>query len=300
MADPTQNPVPTAINSIPTASHREGWQGCLNLTYDKEQGKTRLKRAYSQAPLKVQRPFYPEGDSICHSVILHTAGGMVGGDLLSQNIHLHPHAHALITTAAASKVYCSNGFTAKQCVSIEVETGAILEWLPQETIIFNGALYRQDIRIELAPGASMLLWDLTRFGRTARGERFIEGEWRSRLEVWQQGHPLVVDRQWFPASEATFNSPHALAGYPVVGTLLWLGMPKAAPILQQIRSLWEQHLPLVENGAIGVTQTQGNGVLCRYRGASMTEVRNAFIEVWQLLRYSCLERSVIKPRVWQL
>ncbi|NJK46817.1 urease accessory protein UreD [Candidatus Gracilibacteria bacterium] len=271
------------------------WHGSLDLVYSDRDGETQIAHALIQAPLKVQRPFYPESKAICHSVILHTAGGIVGGDRLSQTIKLQSQANALITTAAAGKVYRSNGQTAKQTINIDVESGACLEWLPQETIIFNGALYHQNLRVELAPGANFLGWEITRFGRSARGEKFLAGEWRSHTEIWQQGKPLFIDRQWLSAGETIINSPVGLAGHPIVASLIWIGKPVSPEIIEQARSLWEIKK---DRGEAGVTTTQALGLLCRYRGSSTEEVQNWFIEVWQLLRRSLLERGTIKPRVW--
>jgi len=271
------------------------WQGSLELVYANDQGKTRLVRDRITSPLKVQRPFYPEGQEVCHTVVLHTAGGIVGGDRLSQTIHLQENAQALITTAAASKIYRSNEQRAKQRIHIHVEAGACLEWLPQETIVFNGAVYQQQMTVELAPGASWLAWEITRFGRTARKERFVQGDWRSHTEIWQQGRPLWIDRQWLPGGEAVLDSPHGLAGQPIVGTLIWIGLPVSSEIVDNARSLWTA---TQRQGEAGVTQTQAQGLLCRYRGSSTTEVRNWFTEVWQCLRLTYLGRPVSKPRVW--
>ncbi|QOV24311.1 urease accessory protein UreD [Anabaenopsis elenkinii] len=271
----------------------KGWHGKLNLVYADRLNNTELIHSHQQAPLKVQRPFYPEGAKICHSVILHTAGGVVGGDRLSYNLHLQPQAEALITTAAASKIYRSNGLQARQNINIQIDAGACLEWLPQETIIFNGAIYRQDLRVELAPGASWLGWEITRFGRTARGEKFLQGKWRSHTEIWREGLPLWIDRQWLPGREEVFHSPHGLAGQPIVGSLVWVGNPISGETLAKMRNLW------VGTGEIGMTQLQ-NGFLCRYRGSSTSEVRNWFTVVWQLLRVSVLNRNSCVPRVWQV
>ena len=144
------------MNQIPktTDNLSSRWHGSLDLAYDHREGKTQLIYNQARSPLKVQRPFYPEGEEVCHSVILHTAGGMVGSDRLEFNFHLHPEAQALITTTAASKIYRSNGETAQLSMQMQVDAGASLEWLPQETIIFNGAIYRQDMRVELALGAT--------------------------------------------------------------------------------------------------------------------------------------------------
>ncbi|MEH1873303.1 urease accessory protein UreD [Nostoc sp.] len=271
----------------------EGWHGKLNLVYADRQGATQLIYNHQQAPLKVQRPFYPEGQKVCHSVILHTAGGVVGGDRLSSNIHLQAQAQALITTAAASKIYRSNGLQATQTIQMQVDAGACLEWLPQETILFNGAIYRQDLRVELATGGSWLGWEITRFGRTARGEKFYLGEWRSHTEIWQQNVPLWIDRQYLPGSEETFHSSHGLAGKPIVGSLIWVGGAVSGEIVEKTRNLWDGE------GEAGVTRLQ-HGLLCRYRGTSTSEVRNWFINVWQLLRVSFLNRGNCIPRVWQV
>ena len=251
-----------------------------------------MLHTYAQAPLKVQRPFYPEGPNVCHSVILHTAGGVVGGDRLTLDLNLQSHAQALITTAAANKIYRSNGLEAAQAIHVRLEPGACLEWLPQETIVFDHALYRQDLRIDLEPEAHWLGWEITRFGRSARGEQFVQGNWRSHTEVWQQGRPLWIDRQWLPASKELFHSQHGLAGCPVVGSFAFVGRSVEPEQIEQARSLWNG-----STGEIGVTRLQ-SGLLCRYRGHSTIEVRRWFISVWQLIRLSFLGRSACLPRVW--
>ncbi len=291
-----------------TAQYPDGWHGKLNLVYAHRQGTTALIHNSHQAPLKVQRPFYPEGQEVCHSVILHTAGGVVGGDRLRCNFHLQPNAQALITTATASKIYRSNGIQARQSIEIQVDTGACLEWLPQETIVFNGAIYRQDLRVELATGASWIGWEITRFGRSARKEKFLQGEWRSHTEIWQQGVPLWIDRQWLPASDEVFHSPHGLFGKPIVGSLVFVGQEVSPDLVEKARNLWkfptrtdvlpERLFPTPPSSA-GVTLL-GNGLLCRYRGSVTSEVRNWFISVWQLLRLSFLSRGNCLPRVWQI
>lgn len=276
------------------------WHGQLNLAFANRSGATVLIKSQNQSPLKVQRPFYPEGQSVCHCVCLHTAGGVVGGDRNTLNFHAEDNAIALITTAAASKIYRSNGLQARQNIHMLVNSGACLEWLPGETILFNGAIYRQDLRVELAPGASWLGWEITRFGRSARGEQFLQGEWRSYAEIWQQGRPLWIDRQWLPGGEEILNSPHGLAQKPVVASLAWVGQAVSAEIVEKARSLWDNQ-PLLNNGGTrgeaGVTRLS-QGLLCRYRGSSTAEVRNWFTEVWNLLRLYFLKRPACPPRVW--
>lgn len=271
----------------------KAWHGKLNLVYANSQDSTRLIYTHHQAPLKVQRPFYPEGQEICHTVILHTAGGIVGGDRLTSDIHLQPQTNVLITTAAATKIYRSQGLPARQIVNIQVDDHAHLEYLPQETILFNGAIYRQDLRIELAKNANYLGWEIMRFGRSARGEKFLEGEMRSHTEIWQNGIPLWIDRQIIPGNEEVFHSPHGLGGNPVLGTLIWLGNSVSEEIIDKARSL------IIENNFAGVTRLQ-QGFLCRYRGNSISEVRNWFTNIWQNLRINYQNRGNCIPRVWQI
>jgi urease accessory protein len=273
-----------------------GWQGSLQLAFAHTDAGTQVCHRQAQAPLKVQRPFYPEGPEVCHSVILHTAGGMVDSDRLTLDLQLHPHAHALLTTTAASKIYRSLGQTAQQHIHIDIAAGACLEWLPQETIAFNQARYRQDLRIHLAPGAHWFGWEITRFGRSARGEKFTSGDWRSHTEVWQNDRPLWIDRQWLPGNADIFQSPHGLANCPVVGSFVFLGQPVDRELVDQARALWTP-APAPIPAAIGITALP-LGLLCRYRGSSNLEVRQWFCAIWHLMRLFYLKRPAHWSRVW--
>ncbi len=275
---------------------RAAWHGTLQLTYGREGDATQILHSRSQAPLKLQRPFYPEGPGVCHSVMLHTAGGVVGGDRLSIDIDVQPQAHALVTTAAAAKIYRSNGLTAQQTVQINVGAGACLEWLPLDTIVFQQAQYRQELRVNLAAGARWLGWEITRFGRSASGEGFVAGDWRSHTEVWQDDRPLWCDRQWLPGSETTFNGVHGLAGCPVVGSFAFLGADLDGSVAADLIATLRSQMSL-QSGEGGITRLQA-GLLCRYRGHSSTEARRWFVQVWDVVRRSHFGRSVCIPRVW--
>lgn len=283
----------TAEMSVPPTilSETTGWHGQLQLSFARQADKTRPTQVQTAAPLRLQRPFYPEGE-VCHSVIVHTAGGMVGGDRLSLDLGLQPESQALVTTAAANKVYRSGGAVVDQEVQLNLAPQTCLEWFPQETIIFNGAQYQQSTRIELAPGAVWLGWDITRFGRSARGEQFLSGHWRSHLEVWRQGQPLWLDRQFLAGGSEVLRSPHGLNGHPVIGSLVLLGYTPTETQLAALRDC-----PTPSAGDAGIT-TLMDGVLCRYRGRSSQAARAWFVSLWQVLRPLYLQRSACIPRVW--
>jgi urease accessory protein len=286
------------MNSSPplsSSSTSKFWTGKLDLQYVHQEGTTKLSQAIAQAPLKIQRAFYPEGPELCHSVILHTAGGIVGGDRLVQTIELEANSQVLLTTAAASKVYRSEGERSQQIISLKLGENSYLEWFPQETVIFNEAIYQQDLRVELARNAVFCGWEITRLGRTARGEQFLAGDWRSRIEIWQAGRPLWIDRQGLQGSLEIINSPNGLNQKAIVATFIWLGQKAETEILTEARELGKFW---VKEGEMGITQTQGEGLLCRYRGNSTTEVKHYFEVIWGLLRQTYRDRPAIRPRVW--
>ncbi|MFN5513406.1 MAG: urease accessory protein UreD [Cyanobacteriota bacterium] len=272
------------------------WRGRLELDYQRRGGQTLLASAYAQAPFKIQKAFYPEGSRICHTAVLHTAGGMVGGDYLSQKIDLAAHCQALITTPSAAKVYGHQKRISQQEVEINLSSGSCLEFLPQETILYNQAQYRQSVRVNLADGAAFLGWEIYRLGRTARGETFRQGQWRSAVEVWSAGVPLWIDRQTLPGDEFSLAQINALGGQTLIGALYFFGAFDSQPFLDPIRQCWRELNP---QGEGGVTELQG-GLLCRYRGADLTEVKRWFWAVWALLRRRCWGLSPVFPRVWPL
>lgn len=317
----------------PSRSH--GWEGELLIEFDHvsnvqdvladnqlSKGATRLIRSHSVAPLKVQRPFFPEGPDVCHSVIVHTAGGMVGGDRLNLSINLQPSAHAVVTTAAASKVYKSHAPMAQQSIHMKVGSGACLEWLPQPLIVFNGAHYQQNLRVDLDPDAMWMGWDITRLGRTLRNETFDRGLWRSRVEVWQDGVPLWIDPQWIQGGSEMLTSAHGLAHCPVIGTFALVGVDASDGLVEHARTVWRECMDEETNQAnrtgdnagtlqqgsahdsfqhasTGVSTLQ-SGLICRYRGYSTIVAQRWFMAVWHQVRQTYLSRSACIPRVWQM
>lgn len=244
-------------------------------------------------PLAVQRPFYPEGPAVCHVLVLHPPGGMVGGDRLDIALDLGEDAQGLVSTPSAAKWY--RGLArAEQSVTQRLAAGSRLEWLPQETIVFDGADVQQTLYLDLAPGAVWLGWDITRFGRTARGETFSRGSWRMSTEVWRDRMPLWIDRQRLDGGSRLLNSAYGLAGAPVVGTLAWVGKSVSPELVSAARERWESGGCA---GDAGVTRLE-EGLLCRYRGSSSADARAWFAQVWGLLREYDGRPRPSAPRIW--
>lgn len=271
-----------------------GWHGRLELALERRADRTALARSRAQMPLALQRPFYPEGEDVCHLVLLHPPGGMVGGDRLEIALELGPDAEVLVTTPSAAKWY-RGASPAEQMATVRIARGAHLEWLPLETIVFDGAHASQALRVELAPGASFLAFDITRFGRSARGEGYTLGTWRSVTEVRREGRPLWIDRQRLQGGASVMRSHYGLAGQPVAGGLVWIGHAVEVELVEEARALWTTGRYA---GEAGVTRL-ADGMLCRYRGPSSTEARAWFTGVWDRIRRRTRRRGAEVPRIWR-
>ncbi len=194
-----------------------GWQGHLSLHYRVQQGRTVALDRHS-GPLRVLQRLYPEGDAICHHVLVHPPGGLVGGDELQLDVQLDAGSHALITTPGATRCYRSDGLPAAQRVNLRLAAGTRLEWLPMETIAHPGCQGANHVTLDLAPGAEMMGWDLLALGLPASDAPFDSGCYTQHLQwpgVWLERARIdALDR-------VLLNSPLGLAGRRVLGTLWW-------------------------------------------------------------------------------
>ncbi len=132
-----------------------GWQAELDLCFARRTGRTVLSHNRHRGPLQVQKALYPEGKDTCHIAILHPPGGVAAGDGLNIRASLNQQARALLTTPGATKWYRSEGSCASQQVHFSLGEDAVLEWLPRENIIFDGANISMQINVELARRAQV-------------------------------------------------------------------------------------------------------------------------------------------------
>jgi len=292
----------TPINPSHRASDEPGspapWHGQAQLRFYLDgQGATRHQGGAS-APLKVQRGF-GEAEGRCQLPLLHTAGGLVGGDRLSITAQLEPGSRALITSVAAQKVYGSVGRSrrspagawARQGLAFELAENADLEWLPQELVLFEGGLFEQDCRVELAAGASWLGAEVVRLGRSADGETLGAGRWRSRLEIRREGTWELVDR--LELGGETLASPHGLGGEPVFASLVWAA---PEPVGEALLALCRADRAGLE-GEMACGRLE-RGLVARYRGPSTQAARYWFTRIWARIRCERGLTAPQLPRVW--
>ncbi|HXI56305.1 MAG TPA: urease accessory protein UreD [Polyangia bacterium] len=284
-----------------------GWRAALQLAFapaSSADGRgagdaTVLARRRHHGPLAVQRAFFPEGPSVCHVYLLHPPGGIVGGDQLRIDVSVAAGAHALLTTPAATKVYRSAGAQAGQRQRLSVAAGGVLEWLPQETILFDGSHVDLRTRVDLVAGARFVGMETLCFGLPARGEAFGRGRCRQSLELWQGGRPLLVERGRFDGDAPVSAARWGLSGAPVLGTLLAAPAAPGALLgeaIDEIRALCRA-LPAGDLGAVTVLG-QGGALVCRYLGASAERCSGFLRAAWGRLRPVLLARPALAPRIW--
>jgi urease accessory protein len=264
----------------------KGWCAELQLGFAPGLDKTLLVQRQHSGPLMVQRPFYPEG-GVCHVYILHPPGGIVGGDQLSISVSAEEHSHALITTPAAGKFYRSAGDLAVQTVAIKVAKGATLEWLPQETIIYDGALLRSAVKVELMPDARFIGWEMLSLGRPACGEGFELGLAELSWQIYAQDQPLFLERLHLDAR--AFAARWGLQGSSACGTLF--ASPASAESLSAIQQL------IGDTTGRGVTRID-ELLICRAIDSRSDRLRGFFEQVWTIVRPDCIQRQACAPRIW--
>jgi len=169
-----------------------GVQGAAEIGFIRKQGETRLDHLFQHDPLRVLFPAPAPGEPPC-AVLVTTSGGMVGGDHLNVSVSAGPGTTALAMAQAAEKIYRSAGEDSKIDVRLSVGQDAWLEWLPQETILFDGARMRRRTAIDLEPGARILAGEILVFGRIASGERLSQGLVREEWNVRRQGRLIWAD-----------------------------------------------------------------------------------------------------------
>lgn len=282
--NPTLRPPP---GPLPTT-----WLGELELWFEVRQDRTVLTRQRHLGPLVVQRPFHPEKDGTCHVYLLHPPGGVAAGDTLETSIHLAPGSRTLLTTPGAGKFYRSAHGQGVQRLTMDIGKDAVCEYLPQETILFDGADATIETRIRLAAGATYVGWDFLSFGRPAADETFTVGKVSQRIEVMLEGSPLWLERLHLTGGSALLKARHGLAGQPILGAMIHVGH---APddCAGRIRAA----LGGGADRVFSVTQLE-RVVVCRYLGPRLSQAKSLFARAWDVLRMASQGKPASVPRIW--
>jgi urease accessory protein len=285
-----------SASAPPNIAAARPWQAQLSLGFARQSGASRLIERSHIGPLRVQKPLYPEGHDVCHAIIVHPPGGVVGGDRLFIDARADKDAHALITTPGAAKWYRANGNRSGQQVNIDVAAGAAFEWLPQETIFFDAADVQLEHAVNLASEASYIGCDILCFGRTASGESFDRGRIAQRSTITVNGKMLWFEQGELLGGSQALRSPLGMAGNTVCATLIAVGRNCTSAQLSAIR---EQAWTIAGGPqCFGMSQTKGV-TIARYLGQSSEVAKRLMVEVWQQLRPVVMGREAVVPRIWR-
>lgn len=278
-----------SLDTEPTSDATDGWLANLDLGFERRGERTVLATKRQRGPLTVQRPFYPEG-GVCHLYLLHPPGGVVGGDRLEIDLHVADAAQALITTPGAAKFYRSAGPRALQRQTLRVADGGLMEWFPQENILFPGAKLRMETRVELFGDACFIGWELHSLGRPVIEERFISGVVDLDFNLNRDGRTMLRDRLRLN-DERDLDGPSGLRGFPVCGTFVATGARQLD--LEAARG----GLPDSLDFPLGLTLVE-DLLVARCLANAVEPVNRIFRSLWGILRPRLAGRDACPPRIW--
>jgi urease accessory protein len=276
--------------------HAGRWEACLNLEFSYLNERSYLARNLHQGPLVLQKSLYPEGDAVCHGVIIHPPGGVAGGDVLTLNVQLNANAKSLLTTPGAGKWYKANGQFASQYLNFDLQENSSLEWFPQENILFDGAEVKFSAEVNLAGDAKYAAWDVMCFGRQAQGEVWRTGGLHQNLTIRRNEALIWRECGLLKPQYKVMSSSIGLGGNVVTASMVVAAGSVPQDILSACRGL-QVDLALDIYAKYGVTALP-EIFSARYVGQSAQSARQYFEQLWQILRpwYAGLE--VVRPRIW--
>ena len=274
------------------------WRADLKLDYTLESQRT-VVRYLHQGPLRILQSLYPEGDQICHNVLVHPPGGLVGGDTLDIQVTVAEGAHGLVSTPGATRFYKSGGHPALQQVVAHLADNAKLEWLPLEAIAYNDCEATNRAIFNLAPSAELITWDVTALGLPSSDMAFTQGHFQQHLEipgVWlERGIIRGEDTRWL-------NSPLGLAGSKCLASLVFasgsaINSDRTTQALEAAREVIESH-PLRLQA--GITCVHPQVIVLRVMSPLVEPTMDLLKKVWAVWRHTLWALPSTPPRIWSV
>lgn len=281
------------------------WQAHLTLDYSLRGGKT-VAHFKHFGPLRILQSLYPEAEGICHNVIVHPPGGLVGGDTLDLRFRVASGAHGLVTTPGATRFYRSDGQIALQRAHLTVAADARIEWLPLEAIAYHGCQAENALTMDLVPGAEMIGWDITALGLPAAGQPFAAltpdanpGQFAQHIEV-----PGVwLERARINANDTRLlASPLGLSGQTCIASLFFvagsaLGRQRRELALEAARDVIGAHSL---HATAGATSPDGRIVVVRALAPMVEPVLELFKQIRLTWRAELWQLPPVNPRIWSV
>ena len=274
------------------------WHASLQLDYTLEGTRTVARHGHN-GPLRILQSLYPEGDAVCHNVLVHTPGGLVGGDTLDISTTVGPGAHGLVTTPGATRFYRSTGELALQRTHLTLAEGARLEWLPLEALCYNACNAENHLTLNLAPGAECMGWDVTALGLPHAGQPFDTGRFVQHIEapgLWLERG--VIDA----ADHRLLESPLGLAGQRCMASLFFVvGTPleraRRDTALDAARAVMDAH---ALKATAGATSPNGQVLVVRALAPQVEPAMQLLQQVRAAWRAALWQLCAEPPRIWSM
>ena len=274
------------------------WHARLQLDYTLEGTRTVARHAHN-GPLRILQSLYPEGDAVCHNVLVHPPGGLVGGDTLDITATVGPGAHGLVTTPGATRFYRSTGELALQRTHLTLAEGARLEWLPLEALCYNACNAENHLTLNLAPGAECMGWDVTALGLPHAGQPFETGRFVQHIEapgLWLERG--VIDA----ADHRLLESPLGLAGQRCMASLFFVtGRPldraRRDTALDAARAVMDAH---ALKASAGATSPNGQVLVVRALAPQVEPAMQLLQQVRAAWRAALWQLCAEPPRIWSM
>ncbi|MCC6141317.1 MAG: urease accessory protein UreD [Nitrospira sp.] len=265
-----------------------GRHGALMYAFERQGARTVLTRSSCSSPWHYFPPSALDDSGCAYTWLVNPSGGLVGGDRVTVEAQLGDGAHVLLTSPSANRVYRSEREPAVQTVRLTVGADARLEWLPEVTIPFAGSRFCQSIHVDLAPGATVVLWDAMASGRVARNERWAFAQYENEIVIRTASGQSAVER-----CIVTLDSiGESVKRWDYVGSLFVIGdsiAPERLSVLEAgLVDLCEQQ-PGELLGGVSCPAVPGLAVKVVARSAPALA---AFLDAaWRLIRLSLWQLS---------
>lgn len=259
--------------------------GAVTVTAKPRDGLTVLDTLHQQGSLKL---LFPQSrDGALTGVILNTAGGITGGDRFQVTAHAGDGCDLTLTTQAAERAYRAQPEeTGKVQTRLSAAPGARLDWLPQETILYDGSALQRSLRIDVHGDARVLVVEPVVLGRAAMGEILHDLAFRDRIDFSRDGELLFSDRSTLSGSAVVQLSGPATGGGCGAMVAVLFAAPDAERFLAPARAL------LPRTG--GVSMIRDGVLFARLLAPDGFLLRQALLPLINLLRPAPL------PRTWML
>lgn len=287
-------PVPPSTSPTPP-NHLQRSRGIGRLSTHLRAGQTRITRLYQEGSAKIRTPKI-HAAPLLEAVMMNTSGGLTGGDRLDWKIDLDEGSRVALTTPTCEKIYRSLGDQAEVDIRIDVGAGAVLSYLPQETLLFEGSALDRNLTVNLSPTASALFVETTLFGRLAMAETVRNASFRDSWRIRQGGVLVHAEATRFQGDiQSLLQKPGVTGSRTAIATLLVID-PNVETLIDSVRA------QVGDEGGASVWSVGGRSkMLVRLAAPDGFAMRQRLLPILLRCNKFLLESQTYGlPKVWNL